>query len=323
MHTLPPIDWSLARRVARPIAGPLPEVTRREALSLVSSLRLAARRAGPLAAQASELNGSPAGKVIVCDRDTWAGGAGAMVGGLLGELSLLESDAGVVRTLRAAGHGILAGLAFGVVGRHLLGQYDPATSQLFLLAPNILQLQRARGFVAEDFQLWVATHEQTHAVQFSAAPWLRAHLQERFDIVALDEVDASDVVRGLVGGRGLSSSMASPEAHEALSEVTSTMTLLEGHADYVSDVVGATHIPSVRTLRAAFARTGTASTMARLLPALDKGAQYRDGLRFCRRVAARAGADGLAAAFDAPENLPRMGEIAEPHTWLRRVHGTS
>ena len=100
-------------------------------------------------------------------------------------------------------------------------------------------------------------------------------------------------------------------------------TLLEGHADFVSDLVGATHIPSVRRLRAAFSRTGKASTVARLLPMLDKGAQYRDGLQFCRRVTAKAGAAALVAAFESPENLPLLGEITEPHTWLKRVHGTA
>lgn len=323
MITIPPINWAVARRVARPAAGPLPETTRREAHRLVASLRLAARRAGELVVDASAMPGRPAGRVVVCDRATWARGAGAMADAMLTHLSLGEPAPGPLQSIKGAGHGILAGLALGLVGRQLLGQYDPATRQLFLLAPNILHLQRVRGFDPKDFQLWVATHEQSHAVQFSAAPWLEGHITERLRVVATDEVSALQMAQNLAGGGGLASMMTSPTAQHALDELSATMTLLEGHADFVADTVGASHIPTVRKLRAAFARTGRSSALARVLPLTDKGAQYRDGLRFCRKVAARTGAAGLAAAFDAPENLPRPAEIRDPQTWIRRVHGTA
>ncbi len=29
----------------------------------------------------------------------------------------------------------------------------------------------------DDFALWVCVHEQTHALQFAAAPWLAGHLR--------------------------------------------------------------------------------------------------------------------------------------------------
>lgn len=322
MQTFPPINWGLARRVARPVSGELPEITRAEAHALVASLRLAAGRAGELVVAATGLPGAPAARVIVCDRDTWAHGAGAMAGGVLGVLPQAGTH-GRTQTLRAAGYGALAGIAMGVVGRQLLGQFDPSSSQLFLLAPNILHLQRERGFVMEDLQLWVAAHEQTHALQFSAAPWLMEHLSQRFAEVARDEVNALDVTRNLASGHGMAAAMAGPAARRAMEEVTATMTLLEGHADFVSDRVGATHIPTVRKLRAAFARTHRPTALARLLPALDKDAQYRDGLRFCRTVAARVGAGGLASAFESPENLPGPGEISDPGAWLRRVHGAA
>ncbi len=322
MQTLPPIDWSIARRFAAPVAGDLPTVERAEAHTLVASLRLAAQRAGELVGTVSGLPGAPAHRVIVSDRATWAHGATRMASTVLEQLPL-GAPTGPMRGLRGVGHGALAGIGMGWASRHLLGQFDPVASTLFLLAPNILQLQRARGFVMADFQLWVAAHEQTHAFQFSAAPWLWAHLMERFEVVGLDDVKARDVVRGMVGGHGVIASLASPAARQALQEITAAMTLLEGHADFVSDKVGAKHIPSVRRLRRAFSRTHAPTTLSKLVPAIDKNAQYRDGLRFCRAVSAKKGRKALNRAFEAPEFLPRPDEINDAGAWLRRVHGTT
>lgn len=322
MQSLPPIDWGLAHRIGGAVSGELPLITRPEAHALVASLRLAAQRAGDLVARISGMQGEPARRVVVSDRATWARGASGMAKSALDEV-LTGPASGGLRGLRGAGHGALAGIGLGIVGRQLLGQYDPVASTLFLLAPNILHLQRTQGFVMADFQLWVAAHEQTHAFQFSAAPWLLGHLMQRFETVALDDVRARDVVRGVVRGRGLAASMASPVAQKALDEVTATMTLLEGHADFVSDKLGTRHIPTVRRLRRAFSRDRPPSPLTRLLPVADKNAQYRHGLAFCRAVSIRAGRTALNRAFEAPEFLPSPREISEPDDWLRRVHGTT
>ncbi len=321
MQNLPPINWALARRVARPLAGELPTASRAEAHGIAASLRLAATRAGELVGDTSGLLGPPADRVVVCDRDHWAHNAGAIAGGLLGGLPLSPAPDGPLGAVTGAGYGILAGVALGLLGRQLLGQFDPSASRLYLLAPNILHLQRARKFIASDFHLWVASHEQTHAIQFSSAPWLLEHLMQRFSLVAADEVGALQVARNVARGQGFSAAMSSPAAHQALQEVSATMTLLEGHADFISDRVGPTHIPSVRRLRAAFSRSHAPTALARFAPALDKDAQYRDGLRFCRAVSARVGVRGLARAFESPDNLPRPAEIGDPAAWLGRVHG--
>lgn len=323
MQSLPPVNWELARRMARPFSGELPSATRAGAHAMTASLRLAAKRAGELVVDAGGLPGAPATRVVVCDRTTWARGAQTMVADVLDALPAHTFRPRPARSLTAAGYGTLAGIILGRMGQHVLGQYDPAASRLYLVAPNIWHMQEARGFVPDDFQLWVAAHEQTHALQFTAAPWLLDHLTSRLATIAGDEVGGLEVARNLVGGHGFAAAMASPDARRAMDEVTAVMTLLEGHADYISDTVGATHIPSVKRLRSAFARTHRPSALARLLPALDKNAQYRDGLAFCRTVTRRRGAAALRPAFDSPQGLPNMDEISNPLTWLRRVRGTA
>ena len=67
----------------------------------------------------------------------------------------------------------------------VLGQFDPFTPQdgyhgrLLLVAPNVLHHERKLKVDSSDFRLWVALHEQTHAMQFAAAPWLAEHLRSR------------------------------------------------------------------------------------------------------------------------------------------------
>lgn len=298
----PHVDWRIAGITARPGLGAVPDVTRRQAHSVVAALRLAADRAGELAAVVSGLAAAPAEAVHVVDRDGWAAAAMRMVDAALAGLPLSVRRAGARRTAQGVVYGAVGGLALGLVGRRLLGQFDGFSRRpaLYLLAPNVVEYERRLALPSDDFRLWVAAHEQTHALQFGAAPWLRAHLLERFAAVALESR----------GGRA------------ALRELGETMTLLEGHAELVADEVGRAHLPAAARLRRAFPRPAGRHPLSRLLPGADKNAQYRDGLAFCRAVAARVGMAGLAAAFYAPANLPGTLEIHDPAAWLRRVHGT-
>ena len=64
----------------------------------------------------------------------------------------------------------------------ILGQYDLApggTPRLLLVAPNIVATERKLEVNPRDFRRWVAMHEETHRVQFTAVPWLREHLITR------------------------------------------------------------------------------------------------------------------------------------------------
>jgi uncharacterized protein (DUF2342 family) len=62
-----------------------------------------------------------------------------------------------------------------------------------------------------------------------------------------------------------------------------------------------------------------AAMLERLLGMDLKLRQYREGRAFCDAVVARAGMDGLNAAFAGPEQLPTLGEIADAELWLSRI----
>ena len=190
------------------------------------------------------------------------------------------------------------GFILGFLSGKVLGQFDPLggdqakPGRLLLVAPNIVKVERELGADPTDFRLWVCLHEQTHAAQFGAAPWLRDHLVGQLAQVA--------------NGAKLDESVA-------------LMTFLEGHADLITDRAAQGRIAAIRALRTAFRRR-VGPRRRGILGALDKSAQYRDGLAFCRAVTKRK-RQALDAAFESPANLPTLDEIAEPPAWLSRVHG--
>ena len=71
----------------------------------------------------------------------------------------------------------------------ILGQYDLApggTPRLLLVAPNIVATERKLEVDPTDFRRWVAMHEETHRVQFTAVPWLRDHMVTESQGLAVD-----------------------------------------------------------------------------------------------------------------------------------------
>ena len=321
MQRRPHVLWPLARAVERFVGDPGPGISRPEAIREVAALRLAARRAGALAVEYSRLSGPAAAEVVVVDRPGWSRRASAMADGLMGRLPLDDRPEGLLRACAGVGYGLAAGVSLAFMGRGLLGQYDPWSGRLMLVAPSIVEVQRGRDLDPRDFRLWVSLHEQTHAVQFTSAPWLLGHVEELIAALCVDDPTPAEAVAGIRAGRGAASLLVTAEGQRHLDALTATMTLLEGHADLVADAAGVVHVPSVRRLREAFARPAAGTGWRRLIPGLDKGVQYRDGLAFCRRVCAKAGLEALAAAFAEPANLPALAEITDPDAWLRRVHG--
>lgn len=321
MNRRPHIAWPVALRVAGLLGDPGPAIPRPEALRVVAGLRASARRAGGLVVERAGIGGRPAGNVVVVDRPGWARIAGGLTAEMLARLPAAERPEGVVKKLVGLGYGTVAGVVLAAMGRGMLGQYDPFRGRLVLLAPSLVEVQRRWQLVPDDLHLWVGLHEQTHAVQFSAAPWLLGHLEERMVDLLGDDPGAPEMASGLLTGRGLGSFMLSATGQARLDEVVAAMSFLEGHADFVTETIARDHIPTAEALTAAFRRFEPARGWRRFLGGLDKAAQYRMGLGFCRRVAEQSGAEALWAAFEEPGWLPGAEEIADPRAWLRRVHG--
>ncbi|MHB1065033.1 MAG: zinc-dependent metalloprotease [Georgenia sp.] len=357
------VDWQVAVRRARSLSRPGPHGSRAELRALTGVLRSAAAEAPTHVGEITGLHDAATAAarvpVFVVDRPRWAQANVEMFARLTDGLLPTSKLPGSVRLA-----GEEMGVMLALLSPRILGQFDPFTDldpptdddgaprgRLLLVAPNVLKIERELDLDAMDFRLWVCLHEQTHSLQFAAAPWLAPHLAGRMrDLLAgvsATEQGSDRLRRALravietfgsvlghepavatdagVGGPLVDAFLSEPEK-AAMAEIVAVMSLLEGHADVVMDAVGPARLPSVRRIRASFEKrrdgTSTPDILLRRLLGMDaKIAQYRNGAKFVRAVVARVGHRGLNAVWTSPEHLPTAAEVADPEAWVRRVHG--
>jgi coenzyme F420 biosynthesis associated uncharacterized protein len=346
------VDWRLAQRVAEGVAGggAAPMAFDQAAVDsacadarelVLEYTRLTPERALP----------SPE----VVDRAEWV-----RVGlGTLRELSrTFESRVatgmkapgligGVARSVAGAAAGAEAGLAVGYGARKVLGQYDVALTdsdrppRLLFVGPNLAATHQQLGETPELFLRWIAIHETTHAVQFTAVPWLREHLATLLEELvegAAGKIDGASLqgmarrifrtdprraIRSLLQG-DLARLLAGPEQARVLDRLQATMSVIEGHAEHVMDAAAAANEPGYARLRERLdahraRRGGLGEVISRLLGMELKLRQYRLGKAFCDTIADAGGLEALNRVWSSPAALPSNEELERPHLWIERL----
>ena len=212
---------------------------------------------------------------------------------------------GLWRSVEAKAQGVQIGLGFAAFSGKVLGQFDPfaPVPALYAVAPNFLAYERDLALDPHDFRLWVLIHEQTHRLQAEAAPWIRSYM------------------RALVAEAVRDFSVAN--ARIDLDRVTAFMSVIEGYAETMMNKVDSAVIPTITTIKEAFARRrqqNLANVMMRKVFKYDvKLAQYRDGAAFCDAVIWRYGIHSLNKVWQGPESLPNIAELHDPERWAARV----
>src|SRR5919112_728269 len=355
------INWDLAASTAARLAPAGPVLGKAAIDEAVNSLR---HLADVSVEHVHEITGLEAARnlrdssVLVVDRASWAKANTQSFAVMLKPAmeKMLENRRGTLTPAAASVSGAITGSQLGAVlaflSSKVLGQYDPFAAlaegstapsggRLLLVAPNIVAVERELNVAPEDFRLWVCLHEQTHRVQFAAAPWLRHHMLEQIDELSvhlLGNVDtlmerATAAARSLkdrtgngnTPGRGaILDLLQDPEEKAAISHLTAVMSLLEGHANVVMDAVDASIVPSVKTIRQRFndrgKDRGIVEKFIRNLLGLDaKMRQYTDGAKFVRAVVDAAGMEGFNRVWESADHLPTEPEIHDAKLWLERM----
>lgn len=346
------IDWNLAERVARGLAG---NGTGKRSVRL-ADLRKATR--GSVSAVRDytglEMRGrAPSTEVL--DRSEWIEAntvsLRAMTAGIEAELSdslrLPGPLGGGARRAAGAAAGVELGVASGYLAQRVLGQYDVALigparpARLLFVAPNLAEARKRLDVDREPFLRWIALHEATHVVQFGAVPWLREHLgsvaQEllagAFAQVSLERLgrsartlltpDPRRLLAALRNGDWLSPFVAAPQ-RRLMEGLQATMAVVEGYSEHVMDRIGVEIGPAYPELRARVEarrdqRGAIDSILSRVLGLDQKMRQYRHGKAFCDEVVERRGIEVLNLAWSEPEAMPSAAELKAPGEWISRV----
>ncbi|MGG5172487.1 zinc-dependent metalloprotease [Pseudarthrobacter sp. J1738] len=359
------INWDLAASTAAKLVPAGPALSAKEISAAVENLRHMADAAVPHVHQITGLEAARDlrdSQVLVVDRASWAKANTRSFEVMLGPAidSLMEARGATVGKTAAKASGAITGTQLGAIlaflSSKILGQYDPFSAlapgsnapsggRLLLVAPNILTVEKELNVEPADFRMWVALHEQTHRVQFAAAPWLRHHMMAQIEGLSgqlLGNMDtlmdrASAAAKSLKDRTGsgqlpeqlpskgaILDILDSPEEKAAVSHITAVMSLLEGHANVVMDAVDASIVPSVKTIRQRFNSRGkdrgALEKFIRNLLGLDaKMRQYSDGSKFVRAVVAVAGMEGFNRVWESAEHLPTETEIHDPQLWVQRM----
>jgi coenzyme F420 biosynthesis associated uncharacterized protein len=228
-------------------------------------------------------------------------------------------------------------------GAPLRGSPDPSAVKahgegtVWYVVPNIVATERRHQFRPADFRLWIALHETAHRRQFRGVPWLPGHIQGLLDEY-LGSVEVDDealkrlsqrlqgLARRVIAGEKIEllDLLVTPEQRVIVDRVQATMTVLEGHGEFVMDQLGDRLVPGHQhmhdTLRARRNAPGAAERLIQqLLGFRQKLDQYAMGERFVRRLFERGGMAAVNRVFAEPAALPTLDEVRDPDRYLART----
>ena len=240
--------------------------------------------------------------------------------------------------------GAQMGVLLGYMARRVLGQYDLSLlssdpddrGALYFVEPNIGNVQRQLGLDDEDFRLWIALHETTHAFEFEAYPWVRLHfrdlLQRYMDrlMQQLEEPAAglpsmmNRMFKSWGRGEHWIELVHTPEQRELFDQMQALMTIVEGYGNHVMNVVGKQLLPSFDQIEQRVAQRQSSKTIIEQLfnriTGMDlKLAQYRQGEDFINQVVALRGSAFAHRVWERPDHLPTLAEIKQPRAWVARI----
>lgn len=353
----PLIDWGQAREIAV-------QMSREDVLSMAERRRLDAEyrelviRCVPIVSQytGDQLPDAPE-RTFAFDRVDWVNAnidafehmfkplEGLQ---LMGDAAKRTVAAELLGTLNQKLLSAEVGLLLGYLARKVLGQYDltllgrepMAPGRLYYVEPNIRAAEKKLGLPSEEFRMWLALHETTHAFEFEAHPWLRTYFNDMLErYMAFLREDAEALRnRGIGGvriyldrvreGGGESGSwleaLMNAEQRALFSEMQATMCIVEGYSNHVMNAVGRSLLPNYELISRRFEQRQEQRSQAdRLLAKLTgldvKMEQYRLGEKFIDRIVLERGHDFARRVWLGPEYLPTMAEIRQPGLWLERI----
>lgn len=350
------IDWDQARAVALRVSQWEQAPIKDRAFRRDQYARLVAQSEPLIADYLGVQLPQPINRVFVFDRREWLEANFASFEQLFRPIEeLYERNAGnrnalamLIGDLNGKVMGAQIGALLGYLARRVLGQYDlsllspdPATQgALYYVEPNIARVQGQLGLSDEDFRLWIALHETTHAFEFEAYPWVRQHfnglLRQYFDELngQLESLGSGlpqllgRVAQGVGSGQHWIEMMLTPSQRQIFDQLQALMSLVEGYGNHVMNAVGRRLLPSFDQIEQRVAQRQQTKTLVEQLfnriTGMDlKLLQYQQGEAFVNAVVDARGIVFAARVWERVEHLPTMDEIRNPMQWVARMDRTA
>jgi coenzyme F420 biosynthesis associated uncharacterized protein len=343
-----PLDWALAERVARRVAGRDPLGSSYLAGSLRDDFRSVTTEAEALVGDHTGLVVPSPARAEVVDRASWVSANISSMRRLLEPLTARMGERMAASRVAPIGRriaGTETGVLLGYLAQRVLGQYDllvldeddAAADAVYYVGGNILALEKRFAFRPRDFRLWIAIHECTHRAQFTGVPWLKPYYLSLVDgSLASIDPDPGRLIQALTraieelrAGRnplddgGLVALLATDEQREALNGVQALMSLLEGHGNSVMNRLGREHVKGqarmARVLQSRRESTGAIAMLHKVVGIESKMRQYEIGEAFVAEVERAGGPRAIDAAWRGAEYLPTIEELRAPDAWMQRV----
>jgi coenzyme F420 biosynthesis associated uncharacterized protein len=216
-------------------------------------------------------------------------------------------------------------LAF--LGRRVLGQYDPqllgaeplGADGLYLVETNVEEWGRKASLDGRDLRRWLILHEMTHAWQFAAHPWLRQHMESSMKVLLESATRTASPAARVAAFAGVL-----PAQWRVMRQMQGAMSFIEGYSNLVMNELGRKLLPGFDDLEAAYRARGQSRSVIEIviwrLTGLDlKLQQYKRGEAFAKAVYDAYGMQVLNRAWDGPDSMPRLDELADHRRWYRRV----
>jgi putative hydrolase len=349
-----PVNWNLAQDTARKVvaAGSDPSVgpnARREA---VEALRVASLWLDPVTTLPS-----PGAVERAWSRSEWveatlptwhelslpvaervsAAMTAALAEQVPEEMREMVGQAGAL--MRKVGGSVFAmqvGQAVGSLAGEVVSGFDiglPLTPSgtTALLPVNVAAFGEGLDVPAEEVRLYLALREAAHARLFGHAGWLRSHLlsavQEfaggiEIDTDALQDavrsVDPSDpaAIQQAIQG-GLFQPERTPAQQAVLTRLETTLALVEGWVDEVTDAAARDQLPGAGRLREAVRRRratgGPAEHVLATLVGLElRPRRLRDAAALWGAMAAQHGTEARDEVWDHPDLVPGTDDLDDP-----------
>jgi len=349
------IDWAQARSVALRVSQWEQAPVGERAFRREQYMRLVKQSEPLIAAYLGVQLPEPISRVYVHDRREWLEANFTSFEQLFQPIEAIYEEHGgrsaaalLLGDLNGKFLGAQMGVLLGYLARRVLGQYDlsllspdPATrGALYFVEPNIARLQGQLGLNDEDFRLWIALHEATHAFEFEAYPWVRQHfrdlLQQYFDQLnsQLESLGSSlpqmlvRIAQGWGSGQHWIELVLTPEQRRIFDQLQALMSIVEGYGNHIMNAVGRQLLPTFEQIERRIAQRQSSKTLIELLfnriTGMDlKLAQYQQGEAFVNAVTEARGAAFAARVWERVEHLPTMDEIRNPQRWIARMEQTA